>query len=507
MVGAWAGAAAVFALALLATRVAGATTLEPHTEVRGADVAEADFRPTGASTWRALLWDELDGLELEPGTYQVRAAFGMQGPALAQPCKYPRALDAKLWQSTGTRCRPRPAPSSSRSPRGGTSSFSPAASVRTNDALRAEKGHASGTTVQTIEGLGVLRFDSPHEAGPGAVGLSGARSIPASGGSAVVYVPPAHDVRRAAPLLVGTHPWNGSIWTYAAYADLLREACARDIVLLFPSGLGNSLYTAEAEDEVMRAVGALARVVAIDPRAVSIWGASMGGAGATTIGLHHPDQFASITSFFGDAKYDTTSYVRSILPDERAAHRVNALDVADNARHVPVWLIHGENDRTSPIRQSEILARALAVRGFSVRFDHIAHVGHSGALVARWLPSVVAMAAAARVPAAVGRVTYRSVRSEDAGAYGVRLERVDHEHANGPTSDDAFVDIERRDDGVHVLRAEGVRAVELERGALGTDPDHPPQIVVEGSVTFRSRPGAAREAAAPVAARWAGAAP
>ncbi len=224
----------------------------------------------------------------------------------------------------------------------------------------------------------------------------------------MVFVPPGHDSTRPGALLVGVHPWNGGIWTYAAYASLLQRAAARDVVLLMPSGLGNSLYTAAAEDEVLRAIDVLAERVAVDPRRVSIWGASMGGAGATTIGLHHPDLFAGVTSFFGDSKYDLATYVRPLLVDERGAHLVNALDVADNARNVPVWLVHGEEDRTSPIRQSEMLADALTQRGFAVRFDRVPGVGHSGALVARFAADVVDRAATTRVPD-VTRVSYRSV--------------------------------------------------------------------------------------------------
>ena len=54
----------------------------------------------------------------------------------------------------------------------------------------------------------------------------------------------------------------------------------------------------------MRAMAALAARVAVDPHRVSIWGASMGGAGATTIAFHRPDRFAGVTSFFGDSEYD-----------------------------------------------------------------------------------------------------------------------------------------------------------------------------------------------------------
>jgi pimeloyl-ACP methyl ester carboxylesterase len=441
-----------------AGRNLGPATLEPHVEVRGTDIAKAEIRARGATPWREIAWDELRGLELPPGDYELRAFASVSENHTT--LEVPPCAGRKGVAVDGRNIPSNPGPRViAITP--GQHELALALSVSAYERrIACGERPRVGASVRTVEGLSVLHFDSPH----------GARG----GGSAVVFLPPGHDTRRPGPVLVGAHPWNGSIWTYAAYAELLQEARARDVVLLFPSGLGNSLYTAEAEDEVMRAIDALGGVLAVDPRAVSIWGASMGGAGATTIGLHHPDRFAMVTSFFGDSKYDLGTYVRGLLADERAAHLVNALDVIDNARHLPVWLVHGDADRTSPIRQSRILADGLGQRGFSVRFDAVRGAGHSGALVTRFLPAVVAAAATARVPSRVSRVTYRSVRREDAGAYGVRLDRNDDQDGS-----DAFIDVERRDDGVHVLRAEGVRAVKLERGALGTDADHPPPIRVD----------------------------
>jgi hypothetical protein len=88
------------------------------------------------------------------------------------------------------------------------------------------------------------------------------------------------------------------------------------------------------------------------------------------------------------------------------------------------------------------------------------------------LPEVVATAKTAFVRSDVTRVTYRSVRAEDLGAYGVRIVR---RSATG----DAFVDVERREDGVHVRRAEGLAEVRLARGALGTSADRPPPILAD----------------------------
>jgi pimeloyl-ACP methyl ester carboxylesterase len=299
-----------------------------------------------------------------------------------------------------------------------------------------------GRVEQTIDGLGTIEFDSPYAA--------------RGGGHAVVFVPPRFDLHQTRKLLVGLHPWNGSIWTYAAYQELLDGARAHGVVLLMPSGLGNSLYTADAEDEVLRAIQALAIVIGttdggdpLQPLDISIWGASMGGAGATTIGFHHPDRFATVTSFFGDSSYDLSTYVRSILVDQHGAHRVNALDVVDNARNVPVWLIHGEDDATSPIRQSEILAEALKQRGYAIRFDRIGGIGHSGALVARFLPDLVELASRARTEHEPQRVTYRSVRPSDVCAYGMSFRRES-------ATLDAFIDVAPRENPPRFFQRERV---------------------------------------------------
>jgi len=319
----------------------------------------------------------------------------------------------------------------------------------------------AGATAESRERLTSFTFESRH-----------AR---AGGGRAALYVPPHHDMTKPSALLVGLHPWNGSIWTYAAYVELLDEARARDVVLLMPDGLGNSLYTADAEDEVLTAMDALGRALAIDPQRVSLWGASMGGAGATTVGFHHPDRFATVTSFFGDSKYDLGTYVKSILHDEAGAHLVNALDVVDNARLVPVWLVHGECDRVSSIAQSVMLVRAMTQRGLTVHFDRVPDAGHEGTLVARFARDVVDRAATALAPVVATRVRYRSVHAPDAGAYGVRLTR--------SGAGDAVVDLERREDGVHVMRAEGVTSITLARGAMGAAPDQTPPILLEAGVT------------------------
>jgi pimeloyl-ACP methyl ester carboxylesterase len=448
----WVAAAAL--LSALAPRPSEGATLEPHADVTGEEIASAEVRAGKGGAWRATAWDDLGETPLHPGAYEIRVAPAArgEGEALWLPVCAGRGRVALDGRVVAAPPGPLVIPLSP-----GPHEVIVAVTVSDYEARIACGGRPRvGAAGTSIEGLGLIAYSSPMAS--------------RGGGRAVVYVPAGHDHHRPSPVLVGAHPWNGSIWTYAAYAELLRDAQARDVVLLMPSGLGNSLYTADAEDEVLRALDAVREIVAVDPRAVTIWGASMGGAGATTVAFHHPDRFASVVSFFGDSKYDLRTYVRAILPDEAAAHLVNALDVVDNARYLPVLLIHGEDDRTSPLRQSEILERAMRERGFTVRFERVARYGHSGALVARFLSQVVALAVTARTPASPSRVTYRSTRPTEAGAYGVRIVRA-------ALSGDAFVDVEKDGDAVHVRRAEGLRAISLARGALGTSAGNPPVIV------------------------------
>ena len=442
---------------------AGAATLEPHTSVRGVEIDVASVRAVGGA-WRLTPWDDLDRTRLEPGHYQAR--FEVKGDGDGGALELPNCAGREGISVDGRRAGAELGPlvvALSPGPHDVVLDFAVSSYERR---IVCGERPRFGTAVSAPDGLRVIHFPSPSSA--------------RGGGRALVYVPLHHNALVPGPLLVGLHPWNGSIWTYAAYAQLQREARARDVLLLMPSGLGNSLYTAEAEDEVMRAIDAVSELIAVDPRAVSLWGASMGGAGATTIGFHRPDRFASVTSFFGDSKYDLSTYARAILPSESAAHLVNALDVVDNARSLPVWLIHGVEDRTSPIRQSELLAARMQDRGFRVRFDRVPGVGHAGELVVRFLPELVALAASARTPENVTHVTYRSVRASDTEAFGLRWTRT-------TSSGDAFVDVERRNDAVHVRQAEGLRSLALSRGALGTSTDGPrlPVVVDDADATAR----------------------
>jgi enterochelin esterase-like enzyme len=413
-----------------------------HATIRGGEITNVTV--TSASHTLTLPWAALSRTKLDPGPVTVNATV----PGDRAGVEIPTCGRRGAVTIDGTPYAPPPGPFVVRlAPR--TTPHTIAMEITVSEYERriaCGDPIRAGALVDTRDGATTLDFASSE----------GARG----GGHAVLYVPPGHDMTKPAALLVGVYPWNGDIWTYAAYAELLQGARANDVVLLMPSGLGNSLYTKVPEEEVMRAIDAAKSAVAVDARRVSIWGASMGGQGACTIGLHRPDRFAFITSYFGDARFDLASYVRAIIPTPEAAHRVNPIDVIDNARHVPIWLIHGDADRTSTVRESDDLDAALRQRSYSVRYDRVPGRGHEGLLVAEHIADVVARAAQAQIPVHPARVTFRSVRPEDDRAYGVRVVR-------SSAAQDAFVDLEQVAGRIVVHAATGVSAIVLEADALG----------------------------------------
>lgn len=178
-----------------------------------------------------------------------------------------------------------------------------------------------------------------------------------------LYVPTCADLTVANPLIVALPGWGGTIHSYAG-ARLIAEAEKRGYLVLTPETFGNILYTDASEDGVMEALNLVMKDVNIDPHRVYITGLSMGGAGALQIGYHYPDRFAAVTAFYGDSEYDMrTGYIKRILGTPEQARRYSVIEFPENARNLPVLLVHAKDDRTSPFKQSSQLAKLDAKLG------------------------------------------------------------------------------------------------------------------------------------------------
>lgn len=292
----------------------------------------------------------------------------------------------------------------------------------------------------------------------------------------LVHVPEGLDPARPAPLLVALHPWGVGPWAYVG-AALVPAAAGAGFVVLAPDGLGNSLWVGAAETEALAAIDALAAAMPVDPDRVFLFGASMGGAGATTIGLRHPDRFAGVASFFGDSQYEVGGYTSAVLPDQAAVDAASCARFVENARNLPVFLAHGRQDATTPVVQTTALAARLAELGFPhetvVREDR----GHEQRLVDEQTPRLVAFLGAHRRARSPERVSLRASDASVRTAYWLTLEP--------RRSGWAFADVEidRATNAVRVLAADNVRRVVVRSNEAGLDPARPiaapPEVRIE----------------------------
>ncbi len=248
-------------------------------------------------------------------------------------------------------------------------------------------------------------------------------SIDGSAQTIAVYIPRgASGSKQRLPLVVALVGWDGTIDSFT-HSSLMVEAERRGWFVLVPDRRGNTLYTGPAEEGVLEAIDLISADLPIDPDRVYLTGVSMGGAGALQIGYHFPDRFAALASFYGDSRYSLQGYVRGILHDQATADRYSVLLFPENARNLPVLLVHALDDRVSAFEQSQLLSEADGKSGFS-HHKLIAPKtgGHSLQVVEDNVRDMMDLFAASRRPSAPERVTFRTNASRYTRAYWVTVQ-------------------------------------------------------------------------------------
>jgi len=150
------------------------------------------------------------------------------------------------------------------------------------------------------------------------------------------------------------------------------------------------------QDDVMDGVQALIRSGQVDPERICIVGASYGGYVALFGGAQHPEIFKCVIARAGlsdlvrsqdwerstfDADSPRYQYWLKSVGDPKTDREklLAASPVTYSARYgPPVLLLHGDQDWTVPIEQSEIMERALKKAGKPVRLITYKGEGHGG---------------------------------------------------------------------------------------------------------------------------------
>lgn len=150
------------------------------------------------------------------------------------------------------------------------------------------------------------------------------------------------------PLHLVLHGRNGRLneVSFIAQHEGKEVPAEQSWIQLDVFGRVNNAYRWAGETDVFEALEQTIKRFKVDERRITLWGFSMGGAGAWHLGLHHPSRWASVGA--GAGFVDFYKYQKQTEPLPEYQHRTlriyDAVDYVGNLANVPLITYGGEND-------------------------------------------------------------------------------------------------------------------------------------------------------------------
>lgn len=187
----------------------------------------------------------------------------------------------------------------------------------------------------------------------------------------------------------------------------------------------------------------------------------MGGAATWYLVSHYPDLFAAGAPGAGYCDYRLWEKPGGLTfpmqPWEEPSWQArSAADLIDNFEHTPMWIYHGEWDRSVgggvPVAQSREMYSLLSKKGFKVQYTEMPKMGHVWApevpeQITRWL----IQQKKERHPKHVALITYELRHNK---SYWVTIDEIERYGAR------AFVDATQTGEGV-LVKTENLRGFSL----------------------------------------------
>jgi hypothetical protein len=197
-----------------------------------------------------------------------------------------------------------------------------------------------------------------------------------------VYIPRGHDGRTFLPCVVYLHGYSPDLnklnWQMIP-VELLDYCDRYGFYLLAPFARSNTDFQGVGEVDVIQAFQRLLRMVPVNGNKVYLFGYSMGGMGAFTLGAHYPDVWAGIVSLSGRADYylwkdldreKVEPYKRLLIDTEFGAA------MPGNFRNLPVLMFHGTSDSLVKIEQPRRFREQLKALGADVTLHELPGQDH-----------------------------------------------------------------------------------------------------------------------------------
>lgn len=198
-------------------------------------------------------------------------------------------------------------------------------------------------------------------------------SFPGTGESIpyALFVPDSYDAGNPAPLIISLHGLGRSYDWLMGYHGLLDEAEEGGFIVVTPLGyIRRGWYGSrptedpqdaqKSEQDVMEVLSLVRNEFNVDSNRIYLWGHSMGGAGTYHIAAKHPDLFAGLG-------------VAAPATPEPAT----ATEVLEKIRHIPILVLHGDNDETVPVESTRSWVATMRELGMQHVYVEVSGGDHS----------------------------------------------------------------------------------------------------------------------------------
>ncbi|MDX6306497.1 MAG: hypothetical protein QOI77_3466 [Blastocatellia bacterium] len=201
-----------------------------------------------------------------------------------------------------------------------------------------------------------------------------------------VFVPREFTRTRTWPVIIvlhggGTYGSDGIRPTDGGFGRVIRSSRnGFPAIVIFPQAHadGTPGWQLEGGQAAMAALDKSIKEFNGDPKRVVLTGYSAGGNGTWSLALRYPERFAAIvpicsfvSQFQGVAsKVDYPALAPAEVADPYAF-------IAKRVSSIPVWIFHGDADKTAPVEGSRKMAAALKAIGANVQYTELPGVDHN----------------------------------------------------------------------------------------------------------------------------------
>lgn len=201
-----------------------------------------------------------------------------------------------------------------------------------------------------------------------------------------VYVPRGFTRSKSWPIILALHGGgsygdDGLQQTDGALASAIRRHANRfPTIVVFPQAHADNTpgWQLEGGNAAMAALDKSIKEFRGDAKRVYLTGLSAGGNGTWFLASRYPERFAAavvVCGFISKFKGISSAVDYPALVPEANADPYAV--IAKRVSSIPIWIFHGDADKSVPVDESRKMAAALKAIGANVQYTELPGIGHN----------------------------------------------------------------------------------------------------------------------------------